>query len=851
MPDLDQPAPTDAVDLTNCDREPIHIVGRVQDYGCLIAVTMDWVVCHGSTNVGAVLGLDPAAMIGTRLSEHLSPDFLHRLRTRIQVLSMGEGAARLFRADPVGDGRAFDISAHLSGRTYVIEFEPTTGDADRDDAATVQALIARLRKRDTLGEATDEAARAVQMLTGFDRVMIYRFDHDHSGEVVAEALSGDVTSYHGIRFPASDIPRQARELYTRNLIRIIPDVDAPTHEIEPALSPDGKPLDLSLSSTRAVSPIHLEYLRNMDVAASLSISILRKGKLWGLIACHHRTPRYIDFERRSSLELFAQLFSYELAQYETDKELEDAERARRLHGMLMSQVSNGEGLAAGFETLADGIAETIPHDGIVLYTGGQYIAQGSVPEEEEFYGLARFLGAEAPLTTYVNDNIAADYPGADSFANRAAGVMALPVSRTPRDYIVLFRRAVTQTVEWAGNPEKPVETGPNDVRLTPRKSFETWRQTVSGRSVRWTEAEHRTAESLRVTLIEVILKLTDEAEAARKQASERQELLIAELNHRVRNILNLIRGLVSQSRGGTVSVDEYTRVLDTRITALSRAHDQLTEREWGWSPLRELVLTEARAYLANQFDRLRMTGDEVEMSPNAFTTMALVTHELMTNSAKYGALSDSSGYVTVTTRLERDGTLVIDWVESGGPPVQAPTREGFGTTIIQRSIPYDLRGTAEVSYRMTGLTARFTVPGHLVRPRAGTVSEVDQSEAPATDVTISGAALVLEDNMIIALDVSDMLEDLGASSVHIASGVADAQRQIAERDIALAVLDVNLGTETSVAVAETLASKGVPFVLATGYGGAGGILDTFPDAPVVKKPYTQADFSAALRKLAG
>ena len=852
MPDLEPPLPaSDAVDLTKCDREPIHIPGRVQDYGCLIAVSMDWMVCHASANLWAFVGIDPVTMIGTRISEHLSPDFLHRLRNRIQLLATEDSTVRLYRADPMGDGRAFDVSVHLSGRSYVIEMEPASGEADRDDAATVQAMIAQLRKRDTLAEATEEAAQAVRSLTGFDRVMVYRFDDDQSGEVIAEARDDEAHSYDGLRFPASDIPKQARALYTRNLIRMIADVDAPTHEIQPALSPDGEPLDLSLSAIRAVSPIHLEYLRNMGVAGSLSISILRKGELWGLIACHHHAPHYIDFERRSALELFAQLFSYELGQKETEKEIEDVERARRLHDVLMNQISSGEGLEAEFDTLADRIAEAIPHDGIVLYAGGEYTARGSVPTQDEFYGLARFLNAASATETFVTDNIEAHYPGADSFADRAAGLMALPVSRTPRDYIVLFRREISQSVEWAGNPDKPVETGPNGVRLTPRKSFETWRQVVRGRSARWTEPERRAADSLRITLIEVILKLTDEADAARKKASDRQELLIAELNHRVRNILNLIRGLVSQSRGGALSVDEYTRVLDTRITALSRAHDQLTQREWGWSPLRELIAIETQAFLAGRGDRLRQTGDEVELSPNAFTTLALVLHELMTNSAKYGALSSGTGSVSVATRLERDGTLVIDWIESGGPPVKAPTREGFGTTIIQRSIPYDLRGTADVSYKVTGLTARFTLPGHLVRPCAGSVSQVDQSEAPAPEVSISGAALVLEDNMIIAMDVADMLKDLGASNVHIAAGVSDAQRQIEEHDIAIAVLDVNLGTETSVVVAEVLAAKGVPFILATGYGAVGEIRNTFPEAPIVKKPYTQADFSAALRKLAG
>ncbi len=842
-------AAAEAVDLENCAREPIHLLGRVQGFGCLIAVSADWIVSHASLNTGEFLGIGAAGMIGTPFIDHFPQEVVHRLRTRMQLLSFStDGTVRVFDVDLFESGRLFDVAIHVSGRSYVFEFEPKRAAANRDEAGLVMPLIARVRRHDTAAGAAREAARAVKALTGFDRVMVYRFEPDRSGRVIAEAAETDEGGYLGLRFPASDIPAQARALYTRNLLRIIPDVDGPTHEVVPAVSPSGTPLDLSLAISRAVSPIHLEYLRNMGVAASMSVSILRKGELWGLIACHNAVPLHVDYEKRSAVELFAQLFAYELARIEHEAEIADADRARRLHDVLMNQISSGVDLTEGFDTVAERIGEVIAHDGIALWSQDRYVTSGLVPTAEEFRGLARFLNTAAASDVFATDALSTLYPAGAAFADRAAGVLALPISRAPRDYIVLFRREVAQTVSWAGNPEKAVSTtGPNGARLTPRKSFEAWQEVVRGTSIRWTPAEIGAAGALRVTLLEVILKLTDEAEAQHRRAVEQQELLIAELNHRVRNILNLIRGLVSQGRGEADDIEAYASVLDTRIHALSRAHDQLTEKGWGWTPLRALLETEARAFLATGMERLRIHGAHPDLSPQAFTTLALVFHEMVTNSAKYGALSAAGGQVDLTLEIDAAGALSVGWVESGGPPVETPTRRGFGSTIISRSVPFELGGSAEVAYPRTGLEARFTVPADHIRAGAEAAPGAEPAAPPGpVEGTLSGRVLVVEDNMIIAMDAADMLSELGAEEVLTSASVRDALATLERGDVSFAFLDVNLGKETSVAVAEACAARNVPFVLATGYGASQEIARTFPPAPVVKKPYTLPDIRAGL-----
>lgn len=841
------------VDLSNCEKEQIQFLGHVQPYGCLIAVSRDWVVRHASANTGEMLGHEAQAMIGTSLADLFPRDVTHDLRGRLQMLGHGAGAARIYGIDLFEDGRAFDVSVHLSEPYYLFEFEPKTEGGARDEMSLVQPLVARLRRQPDIGRMAREAARAMKALTGFDRVMIYQFQRDDSGKVIAESAAPGLTPFLGLRFPASDIPPQARALYMRNPIRLIRDVDAPPQPILSAPEAEGERIDLSHSVTRAVSPIHLEYLRNMGVAASMSVSILRDGKLWGLIACHHGTPHYLDYEKRSAVELFTQLLSYEIAALENEAERAQAAKARVLHTSLLARMTDSTAIADNFKKIAGEIGEVIPFDGIAIWINDRYHAIGATTTGEEFAGLLRHLHSTHAGHVEATDRLIDRYPAAESFANRAAGILALPISRGPRDYIVLFRREQVEEVTWAGDPAKPVSTGPNGLRLTPRKSFEAWTETVRHQSAPWTDSEIAAAETLRITLLEVVLKIADDSIAERKRAQERQELLIAELNHRVRNILNLIRSLVSQSRSGVTSVEEYSRLVDGRIDALARAHDQLTGSDWEAASLKTLIETEIDAFIAAQRDRVRITGPDVGLTPEAFSTLALVVHELVTNAAKYGALKDGHGWVEVGLSRDVQGDLRVEWRERGGAPLRASKGRGFGTTVIERSIPFELGGEAELRFALTGAEARFRIPARFVvtAPEAAPARDDAAPDDGETPFTLAGKALVVEDNMIIAMDASDILSELGCAAVSMANGVGEALRLIEAEQFDLALLDVNLGNETSLPVAETLRARGVPFLLATGYGATEDITAAYPDAPTLKKPYTKrsmrAGFMALLR----
>ena len=273
-----------AVDLTNCDREPIHLLGAVQPFGFLLAVSSTtWCVTRASRNVVEWLGVEAADLLGRPLDQIFTPDAVHTIRGQLQSAIMGDTVARAFGVVLTGGGLRCDVALHVMHDTVVIEGEPCVDDPAINAGAMVRGMIARLQQTSELRTFYRVAAREMRAVTGFDRVMIYRFDHDGSGEVIAESARAGLESYLGLHYPASDIPRQARILYERNWLRIIPDVNATPAAIEPQLDREGQALDLSMSILRSVSPIHVEYLQNMGVAASMSVSILRAGQALGTV----------------------------------------------------------------------------------------------------------------------------------------------------------------------------------------------------------------------------------------------------------------------------------------------------------------------------------------------------------------------------------------------------------------------------------------------------------------------------------------------------------------------------------------------------------------------------------------
>ncbi len=446
MPDLN---PLQSLDLTNCDREPIHTPGSIQPFGFLVAVASDWLIGFVSENVDKFLGVTSERMIGQPLAEFVPAKTLHELRNRVAMLRGPDAVERLYDIELTRGGPHYDVAVHLSGALIIVEAEPATGDY-HDATGTVRSMMTRLDQTPDLRAFLREGARQVRALLEFDRVMVYKFAPDGSGEVVAETAKAGIGNFMGLHYPASDIPQQARILYLRNQLRIITDVNAQTVRLFPQNEDGTAPVDLSLSMLRSVSPIHVEYLKNMGVDASMSISIVVDGALWGLFACHHYAPRLPTFQMRSVSELFAQMFSMRLESRER-RELVDYERkARDISDQLLGAVASDETLLKDPDWLADILTHAIPADGVGVWINGSYAFSGATPSQAAFRQIVRALNGKAAGKIYTTDHIRSLLREGGQDVAPAAGLLAIPISRSPRDYVVLFRNELIRSVRWAG-----------------------------------------------------------------------------------------------------------------------------------------------------------------------------------------------------------------------------------------------------------------------------------------------------------------------------------------------------------------------------------------------------------------
>jgi light-regulated signal transduction histidine kinase (bacteriophytochrome) len=842
-------------EMTLCDQEPITRLERIQSFGFLLALSRDWVVLRASANLEQMLGIDPRAAIGNALDSWVDRESLHDIRNRMAGLPVSGGVERMYSVSLVKGRGPFDVAVHYAGDTIVFEGEPAGLDRSTDAASLVRTMVARLNMQPSIDAFHCDAVRQVRALTGFDRIMIYRFLADGAGQVIAEVAKAGAESFLGLHYPASDIPAQARALYLKNSFRIIADVSTTTIPLISGSARNAEPLDLSLAVTRAVSAIHIEYLRNMGVAASLSISIIVEGRLWGLFACHHDTARRPSFVTRTAAELFGQMYSMALeSRLRVAGDYQDRHGRESVRRMVKTIAGNAALLSdAGW--LQDTMRDMIQCDGVVVIINHVVSASGATPPTAHLTALVHLLDTLARGEVFVSDHLGTLRAEFLERSSVAAGVLCIPISSAPGDYIMLFRREYLRDIRWAGASSKSTALVGAPERLSPRTSFAAFSESARGRSRPFSESEQRIAEAVRSGLIEVLWRGLHDSAAERSRVSGRQELLIAELNHRVRNVLSLIRGLIRQTHGEGGDSASYVESLNSRVQALARAHDRVTAQNWGPGPLNAIFDDEIAAYVPNRRDRFTINGPAVMLQPKAYSALALVVHELVTNSTKYGALHDS-GRVEVTLALKPGEGLLFQWCEMDGPTVRAPTRRGFGSVIIERVVPFDLEGTAIVSYLTSGLEAEFLIPERHLAP-AERVTEVGAEVRPGTDESTTDSnteikpllglsVLLLEDNLIVALEAEDLLRDLGASSVTAVSSIAAAAKVCETTLIDFALLDINLGAGNSLGFAAFLRTANTPFVFASGYGERGVLGESRVSELTIAKPYDRESLRNAI-----
>ena len=486
------------VDLTTCDREPIHVPGAVQPHGVLLAADpATGEVAIASASAAALLGRSPQELLGAPLADVLGEAAAAEVLRR----AAGPGAADPLRAHLPGTaaGLEVDVLAHRSGGRLVVELEPV-GDADGEAAVsyrTTRAAVDRLARSSGLAGLCAQLAVEVRALTGFDRVMVYRFDAEWNGEVVAEDRREDLNAFLGLHYPATDIPAQARRLYEVNWVRLIADVGYEPSPLVPVLDPaTGAPLDLSHSVLRSVSPVHVEYLTNMGVTASMSVSLLREGRLWGLVACHHYSgPHRPSYDARSAAEFLGQITSRMVAERERAEERDDALAAQDLLSRVVAAVA-ADDRAPAASLLADPrLLELLSAGGAALWTGDELLTAGEVPDADVLHRISAALARPDGAPTFTDD-LPALVPAAAPHAATAAG--ALRTGLGGERWLLWVRPEQQRAVDWGGDPHNKAlaaAEGP-EVRLSPRKSFEKWREVVRGRSLPWRRWHAETAERL-------------------------------------------------------------------------------------------------------------------------------------------------------------------------------------------------------------------------------------------------------------------------------------------------------------------------------------------------------------------
>ena len=557
-----------AADLTNCDREQIHLPGSIQPHGALLAIEPGelTVVQAGGDTMG-LLGVDPGALLGQRIDRWLSPAQTVELRQIVTSIGTTSRPMLAFTMT-IGDrSRTADAIAHVSDGYLVLELESLEGRAPEDSLGLVQAMVRAVQQAESVRDFCRVVVDEVRAASGFDRVMAYRFHADGSGSVEAEAKEASLEPYLGLRYPASDIPQQARALYLRNWIRLIPDIHyQPAPLFAAAGWPAGKLLDLSQSVLRSVSPIHVEYLSNMGVAASMSISIIIDGKLWGLIACHHMSPRFLPYRLRVVFELFSQMASFQLQTKVAAEDFGVRLRSKSIHEMLVVGLAGEADLANGLTQFRDRLLEYIPATGLGLWLDGRYTSLGQTPTAAQVEMLVSWLNDTVTDGIFHTDQLSAQLPKARAFADKASGMLAISVSRSPRDYLIWFRPEIVQTVTWAGKPDKHLEDGPHGVRLSPRKSFAKWQQSVRLQSEPWTSIDVKTAEALRTSLLEVVLEHIDQLSRQRLRARVQQDALIAQLDERVKEWEMIAQELKREGDRRAVLEAELAEVLRSTVT---------------------------------------------------------------------------------------------------------------------------------------------------------------------------------------------------------------------------------------------------------------------------------------------
>lgn len=708
------------VDPSLCEREPIHLAGAVQPHAVMLACdpdVADLPVRACSDNVADAMNCaGPASVIGRPLSKLLPVGLMAAVREALATEALADAARPLRRSARLGPQEApFLAAVHLYDGRLIVELERVPDRPEDFGAATplqAQDAVSLLRSAGSLAQAAAVAARELRSMTGFERVLVYRFDPDWNGEAIAEDKVADWgQSLLGLRFPASDIPAQARALYTRSPARFVVDRDAVPAAVRGQPTMTNASVDLSFAQSRALSPVHLEYQRNLGVDGSMSLSILVEGTLWGLVIGHHRRPHYVTPETRALAGLVTDGFALRVHELESRQVWAEQQASLAARNVLLGQMAASDDLAAALMSGGDRgdgmtLADLFGAAGAAMVIAGHLTYVGKTPPPDVILGFLDWLRRSLPAErrVFTTDQLSEHYAPAAAWRADTSGVLAVLVGEEEKlDHILLwFRPEVISTVVWGGDPRKPVLADATTGTVLPRRSFERWVEERRGRAEPWAEWQVGTAVAFAATMEGVVLRqvrriaeLSAEREALTR-ALEQKEILAREVDHRVKNSLQIVAG-VMRLQGRTVT-DPAARAAfeDTyaRVMSVARVHDSLHRSEDIESvdlgeTLRQLC-GDLAAGVAGAAQRLEVeAAPGLTVSSRTAVALSLVATELVTNALKYAYEPGEPGRVEVSAKARTSGGVEVRVCDFGrGLPANWDTRPrhdggGLGMRVIR------------------------------------------------------------------------------------------------------------------------------------------------------------------------
>ncbi|MGV8877828.1 MAG: ATP-binding protein [Sphingobacteriaceae bacterium] len=571
--------------LTNCDQEPIHIPGKIQSHGFLIVADQSHKIAFCSENISEFLPLSAASVLShplALLEDHLNyatpGDFL----TQLILLGSVNNDFEPFNPYSIKiRGEAFNLIISVSGDYYLLDFEPEYSDLNSNLLPIIGHGLSQMMADANLTSLLGNAAVQIKKIIGYDRVMVYKFYDDGHGEVISEAKETHLNPWIGLHFPSSDIPRQARDLYKINLTRLISDVYSEPSSIATLKHLANFPLDLTHSTLRAVSPIHIQYLKNMGVASSFSISLICNGELWGLVACHNYTPRFINYKERESAKLIGQVLSSALCFRQHEHNLVKSNRLKEAVVTLGKELIRNESIERTLFDHPVTLLDAVDATGVFMSFDNRIYCAGITPDESFLTDLVNWLGDNMSSSFYQCNNFSAEYPEAIRFTDCASGILACRLSKELKEYMVWFRPEMVKTVNWAGNPDKPMELSTDGLMyIAPRKSFETWSQTVRYTAAPWHTEDTQSALLIREEVGFAISRKTMEIRILNEKLKEAYNELNSfsyTISHDLKNPLTTIKNFSQLLTREPSLTERGQHLLDRILVSANKMQTMIAE----------------------------------------------------------------------------------------------------------------------------------------------------------------------------------------------------------------------------------------------------------------------------------